>query len=90
MIRTWTVIICLALGLDSENQPYFSAVEEIQGLSMDSQKPIVVWVYGPHAEEARAQLNQKGRALTVPSLERGVKILARMAEYETWRQNTMQ
>jgi acyl-CoA synthetase (NDP forming) len=82
-------VICLALGLDSENQPYFSAVEEIQSLSLDSQKPIIVWVYGPHAEEVRAQLNQKGRALTVPSLERGVKILARMAEYETWRQNTM-
>lgn len=81
-------VICLALGLDRKHQRYFSSVEEIQNLSLEFSKPIVVWVYGPQAEEVRSQMNQHGRAMTVPSLERGAKVLARMAQYEMWRQRT--
>lgn len=83
-------VICLALGLERKHQRYFSSVEEIQKLSRDFSKPIIVWVYGPQAEEVRSLINEHGRAMTVPSLERGVKILARMAQYEMWRQNSTQ
>ncbi|MGC8659041.1 MAG: CoA-binding protein, partial [Desulfomonilaceae bacterium] len=81
-------VICLALGLDSKNQKYFNAVEEIQNLSLEFSKPLLVWVYGPQVEDVRAQINQYGRAMTIPSLERGVKVLARMAQYEMWRQTS--
>lgn len=79
-------VICLALGLDRKHQCYFSSVEEIQRLSLDVPKPVIVWVYGPQADEVRAQIKEQGRAMTVSSLERGVKLLARMAQYEMWRQ----
>jgi NaMN:DMB phosphoribosyltransferase len=32
------------------------------------------------------RLHEQGRAMSAPSLERGVKLLARMASYEAWRQ----
>ncbi len=79
-------VICLALGLDRKQQRYFSSLVEIQNLSLEFSKPVVVWVYGPQAEEVRNQMNQYGRAMTVPSLERGAKVLARMAQYQSWRQ----
>ncbi len=80
-------VICLALGLDPKNQRYFSSVEEIQKLSLEVPKPVIVWVYGPQANDVEAQIKEQGRAMTVPSLERGVKLLTRMAQYETWRCN---
>ncbi len=80
-------VICLALGLDRKNQRYFSSVEEIQELSLGVPKPVIVWVYGPQADEVEAQIKKQGRAMTVPSLERGVKLLTRMARYETWRRS---
>jgi acetate---CoA ligase (ADP-forming) len=80
-------VICLALGLDRKHQRYFSSVEEIQKLSLEFQKPIIVWVYGPQADEVQVRIEEHGRAMTVRSLERGVKILSRMAHYELWLQN---
>lgn len=79
-------VLCLALGLNGRDQAYFSSVEAIQESSMESEKPVMVWVYGPQAAEVRARIEEQGRAMTVSSLERGVRAMARMVQYELWRQ----
>ncbi len=78
-------VLCVALGLDEEHQRFFSSLEEIQQRSMEAPKPIVVWVYGSHADEVRTRLHEQGRAMSAPTLEAGVKVLAKMAQYEAWR-----
>jgi len=78
-------VLCVALGLDRDHQRFFSSVEEIQRWSMEASKPIVVWVYGSHADEIRIRMHEHGRAMTVPTLEGGVKLLSKMAQYEAWR-----
>jgi hypothetical protein len=47
----------------------------------------VVWVYGPECEETSRRLERHGRALAVPSLERGVRLLASMFRYEAWKES---
>jgi len=75
-------VICLALALRPAEQAHLGVVEIIQELAEKSDKPVVAWFYGPDAALARAQVMAQGRALPVPSLERAVRLLARMAQYE--------
>ncbi|MGO9568922.1 MAG: CoA-binding protein [Desulfomonilaceae bacterium] len=78
-------VICVALGLGDAEQLHLGAEEVIQQLSEKFDKPVVVWVYGPQPEESVNSLEQQGRALTVPSLERGVRILSAMRRYSKWK-----
>jgi len=78
-------VLCLALGLADAEQQHLGAEEVIRQLSEEFDKPVVVWVYGPQAEVTVRRLEQSGRALAVPSLERGARVLAAMARYEKWK-----
>ncbi len=78
-------VLCLALGLADAEQQHLGAEEVIRQLSEEFDKPVVAWVYGPRAEETVRRLEQSGRALAVPSLERGARVLAAMARYEKWK-----
>lgn len=80
-------VLCAALALADAEQKHLGAEEVIQELSDEFPKPVVVWTYGPHREEAAKRVEQHGRALVVPSLERGVRLLASMARYESWKNN---
>ncbi len=80
-------VLCLALALEPADQARLSAIDVIRELSEESSKPVLAWLYGPQRNRARDELEQEGRALAVPSLERGVRLLGRMAQYEQWRQN---
>ncbi len=75
-------VLCLALGLKPAEQAMLGTEDLIQELSETADKPIVAWFYGPDAAETRARLEQKGRALAVGSLERGVRVLSHMARFE--------
>ncbi len=78
-------VLCVALGLPRSEQAHLGAVEVIQEASKHTEKPVVVWFYGSRIEEARAQLESDGSATAVHSLEQGVRLLARMAQYERWK-----
>lgn len=78
-------VICVALGLPPAEQVTLGAIDVIQEVSAKHDKPVVVWCYGSHAAEAVSLLEHGGRALPVPSLERGAFVLAAMARYERWR-----
>lgn len=78
-------VICFALGLGHAEQQHLGAEEVIQQLSEQFNKPVVVWIYGSQSENAIKSLELHGRALTVPSLERGVRILAAMMRYSRWK-----
>lgn len=78
-------VLCVALGVAPAEQAHLTATEVIQECSEKADKPVVVWFYGSHGQEAQAQVEKHGRALAVPSLERGVRLLARMAWYERWK-----
>jgi acyl-CoA synthetase (NDP forming) len=78
-------VLCVALALSDAEQKHLGAEEVIQELSDQFAKPVVVWTYGPHREEIAKRVEQHGRALAVPSLERGVRLLASMARYANWK-----
>jgi acetyltransferase len=78
-------VLCVALGLAAAEQKHLGAEAVIQDLSEKFDKPVVVWIYGSHREETVKKLDEHGRALTVASLERGVRVLAAMARYERWK-----
>lgn len=78
-------VICVALGLAPAEQEHLGAIDVIQELSEKSDKPVLVWCYGSHVADASSLLEQHGRALSISSLERGVRVLAEMARYERWR-----
>ena len=78
-------VLCVALGLADAEQQHLGAEEVIRQLSEEFDKPVVVWIYGPQAAETVRRLEQSGRALAVPSLERGARVLAAMARYEKWK-----
>ena len=78
-------ILCIVLGLRIPEKAHLDSVKVIQEISLETVKPIVVWLYGPHVEEARVRLEEKGRALAVASPERGACLLTQMAFYEHWR-----
>ena len=78
-------VLCLALGLADAEQQHLGAEEVIRQLSEEFDKPVVVWIYGPQTEETIKRLERSGRALAVPSLERGARVLAAMARYEKWK-----
>jgi acetyltransferase len=78
-------VICVALGLPPDEQAHLGVVEVIQEMSEKTAKPMVVWFYGSRAADAAALVEQEGRALAVTSLEQGVRVLARMAQYERWK-----
>lgn len=78
--------LCLALGLNEAEQRHLGAEEVIQELSEKFDKPVVVWCYGTQPQEAAERLEQHGRALAVPSLERGIRLLAAMARYQAWKE----
>ena len=80
-------VLCVALGLADAEQQHLGAEDVIQQLSENSRKPVVTWVYGPYAEETARRLERYGRALSVRSLERGVRVLASMARYEKWKES---
>jgi acyl-CoA synthetase (NDP forming) len=83
-------VLCLALALEPAEQARLGAIDVIRELSEDSSKPVAVWLYGPQRNGARDELEQQGRTLAVPSLERGIRLLGRIAQYEQWRQNSSQ
>lgn len=78
-------VICVALALEPPDHDHFSAIGVIQEVSLKFDKPIVVWCYGPRFLETAALLEEHGRAMAISSLERGVRLLARMARYEQWK-----
>jgi acetyltransferase len=78
-------VLCVALGLADAEQQHLGAEEVIRQLSEEFDKPVVVWIYGSQAEETVKRLETSGRALAVPSLERGARVLAAMARYEKWK-----
>jgi acyl-CoA synthetase (NDP forming) len=78
-------VLCIALGLAEAEQQHLGAEEVIRQLSEEFDKPVVVWIYGPQAAETVSRLERSGRALAVPSLERGARVLAAMARYEKWK-----
>jgi len=75
-------VLCVALALGDAEQQHLGAEEVIQQLSDKFAKPVVVWTYGPQREETARRLERHGRALAVPSLERGIRVLASMVRYE--------
>jgi acetyltransferase len=77
--------ICVALGLRPSEAERLGVVDLIQELSVQYDKPILVWLYGPEAAEAAAALERRGRSMAVHSLERAVRILSRMASYHQWK-----
>jgi acetate---CoA ligase (ADP-forming) len=78
-------VLCVALGLADEEQEHLGAEEVIQQLSQEFEKPVLVWFYGSHHADAALRGEQRGRALAVPSLESGVRVLASMFRYEQWK-----
>lgn len=80
-------VLCVALALADAEQEHLGAEEVIQELSEELDKPVVVWVYGPECHETSRRLERHGRALAVPSLERGVRLLASMFRYEEWKES---
>lgn len=78
-------VICLALGLEDPEQQHLGAEEVIGQISDEFDKPVVVWVYGSHTEEALKSFERRGRALTVPTLEGGVRVLSGMLRYSSWK-----
>ena len=78
-------VICLALALRLAEQAHLGVVEIIQELSEKANKPVVTWFYGPDAALAGAQVMSHGRAVPIASLERAVRLLTRMAQYEEWK-----
>ncbi len=78
-------VICINLAMAEAEQKHLGAEKVIQELSIRFDKPVVVWVYGSHPEEVVKQLETHGRALPVPSMEAGVRILGTMARYEKWK-----
>ncbi|MDQ7784446.1 MAG: CoA-binding protein [Desulfomonilaceae bacterium] len=79
--------LCIALGLGEAEQRYLGAEEVIQQLSLEFDKPVVVWFYGTHPSDTAKRFEDRGSALAVPSLETGVRVLASMARYEKWKSN---
>lgn len=80
-------VICFALGLEDAEQRHLGAEGVIQRLSGEFDKPVVAWAYGSRGGETAKRLEKRGRALAVPSLEGGVRVLASMARYEKWKQS---
>jgi acyl-CoA synthetase (NDP forming) len=80
-------VLCVALALADAEQEHLGAEEVIQEVSEELDKPVVVWVYGPECEETILRLERHGRALAVPSLERGVRLLASMFRYQEWKES---
>ena len=78
-------VVCVALGLHEAEQKHLGAETVIQELSEKFDKPVVVWCYGTQGKEAATRLEQHGSALAVPSLERGVRLLAAMGRYQAWK-----
>ncbi len=79
-------VICFALGLEDAEQRHLGAEGVIQRLSAEFDKPVVAWAYGSRGGETAKRLEKRGRALAVPSLEGGVRVLASMSRYEKWKQ----
>ena len=78
-------VICINLAMAEAEQKHLGAEKVIQELSDRFDKPVLAWVYGSHPEDVMKQLDTHGRALTVTSMEAGVRILATMARYEKWK-----
>jgi acetyltransferase len=78
-------VICLALGLEDSEQQHLGAEEVIGQISEEFEKPIVVWVYGSQTDKALQNLECRGRALTVPTLEGAVRVLSGMLRYNSWK-----
>ena len=81
-------VLCIALALGEAEQAHLGAEEVIREVCEDFDKPVVVWFYGSHPEVPVKKFSEDGRALTVSSLERGVRVLAAMAKYENWKTHT--
>ncbi len=78
-------VICIDLALPEADQKHLGAEKIIQELSLQFNKPVLVWVYGSHPDQVIRRLQTDGRAFVAGSLERGVRILAAMAKYEKWK-----
>lgn len=81
-------VICIALALGEAEQAHLGAEEVIQEVCEDFDKPVLVWFYGSCFEVPVKEFSEHGRALTISSLERGVRVLAAMARYENWKTST--
>ena len=79
-------VLCLALALEKDEQKSLGVEDLIGELSEKYDKPIVVWFYGSRKEQTSRHLEgSTARALTVSSLEQGVRVLGAMARYQRWR-----
>ena len=78
-------VLCITFALEPAEQQQLGAEKIIRRLSEEFDKPIVVWFYGTQVHETAKRFEERGRALAVPSLERGVRVLAAMNRYETWK-----
>ncbi len=62
--------LCQLIGEQAEAQP---------------DKPIVCYLYGPYALEAKGKLKESGKSIALPSPERAIRVLARLAQYSEFR-----
>lgn len=52
---------------------------------MQPDKPLVCYLYGPYANEAREQLKQSGKTMALPTPDRAIRVLARLCQYSDFR-----
>jgi len=78
-------VVCVALALPAYCGSQLDSVEVIRELAEKSQKPVLVWFYGPEKEEALHRLDREEKVLGVESLEKAAKVLGAKWSYERWR-----
>lgn len=78
-------VVCVALALPRSRGSQLDSIHIIRELSERSDKPVLVWFYGPEKEEALARLEKEERILGVESLEKAAKVLGAKWRYERWR-----
>lgn len=50
-------------------------------------KPLVSYLYGPYAEEARDKLEKLGKTIALPTPDRAIRALARLFQYSEFRRS---
>ena len=74
-------VFCIILTPNLPGQEFFDVSDEIiEAAARVPQKPVVVWPYGPDLEKMREKLDASGRVVTLPSAERGVRLLFALLE----------
>jgi len=78
-------VVCVALALPAHWGSELDSLEVIRELAEKSQKPVLVWFYGPEKEEALRRLRGEEKLLGVESLEKAAKVLGAKWSYERWK-----